>query len=105
MDWSVETLADRIIGRPRGRVDESTWEVFWEALFAAVDQARAASLPLVLDISRLDYMSSRGLRGLMLAQRRANDEVAITLAAPNARMREVLAISRVDKLIQVHDQV
>ena len=48
-------------------------------------------------------MSSRGLRALTLAKREAGADGAITLAAPNDRMREILAISRYDKLFKVVD--
>jgi anti-anti-sigma regulatory factor len=51
-------------------------------------------------------MSSRGLRGLTLAQRRAGEAgIAITLARPNAMMREILAISRYDKVFPVVDDI
>jgi anti-sigma B factor antagonist len=50
-------------------------------------------------------MSSRGLRALTMAKREAGDVVKITLAAPNERMREILAISRYDKLFLVTDHV
>jgi anti-anti-sigma regulatory factor len=51
-------------------------------------------------------MSSRGLRGLTLASRKATElGVAIVLAAPNAAMREILAISRYDLVFKVFDSV
>jgi anti-anti-sigma factor len=102
MDWELERSAGRLVGRPRGRVDETTWEAFSEALTAAVREAAAAGgLPLAIDLSGLDYMSSRGLRALTMAKREAGEEVKITLVGPNARMRELLAISRYDKLFEV----
>ena len=101
MNWSVEQLGDRVIGRPVGRVDEATWETFSEALIAAVRQAKAGPTPLIIDLTGLDYMSSRGLRALTLASREAAGAVEIVLAAPNDRMREILAISRYDKMFRV----
>jgi anti-sigma B factor antagonist len=106
MDWVLEREAGRLVGRPRGRVDETTWEAFSAALIGAVhDAAAAGGLQLVVDCSNLDYMSSRGLRALTMAKREAGEAVKITLAAPNARMREILAISRYDKLFEVADDV
>ena len=105
MNWSVEQLGDRVVGKPVGRVDEATWEAFSEALIAAVRQAKQAAAPLVVDLTGLDYMSSRGLRALTLASREAAGAVAIVLAAPNDRMREILAISRYDKMFKVVDSV
>lgn len=105
MDWQVETLADRVVGKPTGRVDEGTWEVFSDSLIAAVRQAKAAGQPLVVDLSGLQYMVSRGLRALTLAGREAGKDTAIVLAAPNERMREILQISRYDKMFKVVDSV
>lgn len=102
MDFELEREAGRFVGRVRGRVDETTWEAFSQALTAAVRQAKAADgAPLVIDVAGLDYMSSRGLRALTMAKREAGDSVKISLASPNARMREILAISRYDKLFEV----
>jgi len=105
MSWVIREAEGRIIGEPRGRVDETTWEAFSTDLTGAVRQAAAAKVDLVVDLSGIDYMSSRGLRALTIAKREAGDDVAITLAAPNPRMREILAISRYDKLFTVVDHV
>ena len=105
MEWELVRDAGRLVGCPRGRVDETTWEAFSAALIEAVREAAAGGLPLVVDFSGLDYMSSRGLRALTMAKREAGDAVKITLAAPNGRMREILAISRYDKLFDVTDTV
>jgi len=101
MDWELRRSTGRLVGQPRGRVDETTWEAFAEHLTGAVRDAGAAGLPLVIDLSGLEYMSSRGLRALTMAKREAGEAVKITLAAPNERMREILAISRYDKLFDV----
>lgn len=105
MDWQVRNEDGRLIGEPAGRVDETTWEAFSGHLIAAVREAAAMGSSLTVDLSRLDYMSSRGLRALTIAKREAGDQVAITLASPNERMREILAISRYDKLFEVVDEV
>ncbi len=102
MDWELERSDGRLVGRPCGRVDETTWEMFSQVLTAAVREAAdGGGLPLVIDLTGLDYMSSRGLRALTMAKREAGEIVKITLAAPNDRMREILAISRYDKLFEV----
>jgi anti-anti-sigma factor len=60
----------------------------------------------MLDLTDLDYMSSRGLRVLTVAKRQAEAaNLTITLAAPNDVMREILAISRYDKLFHISDSI
>lgn len=105
LGWQVRDAGGRLVGEPTGRVDETTWEVFSAHLIAAVRQAAAAGAPLIIDLSGLDYMSSRGLRALTIARREAGEVTSITLAAPNDRMREIFAISRYDKLFQIVDDV
>jgi anti-anti-sigma factor len=105
LSWQLRNAGDRLVGAPEGRVDETTWEVFSTQLIAAVREAAEAGLPLVVDLAKLEYMSSRGLRALTIGRREAGDAVKITLAAPNERMREILAISRYDKLFTIADSV
>ncbi len=106
MIWSLEERDEALVGRPSGRIDESSWQAFGERLIEAVDQASAANTRLVIDFSALDYMSSRGLRALTLARRAADTAgVEIVLAAPNSIMREILAISRYDRIFPVADNV
>ncbi len=100
MDWRTEDRADARLCRPAGRIDEASWEAFAGALAAAVPGAPAGRI--VIDLADVDYMSSRGLRALTVARREASAAgVVIVLAAPNETMREILAISRYDKLFEV----
>lgn len=107
MDTSLERRGNAIIVQVRGRVDESSWEAFGAALSEAVQQARDSSLhDLIIDLDKLDYMSSRGLRVLTVAKREGDDAgIAIVLASPNEVMREILAISRYDKLFTITETV
>lgn len=107
MDYSLEHRGDAIVAAIRGRVDEATWVAFGEGLSEAIAKAREAQLhEVVIDLAGLEYMSSRGLRVLTVAKREGEDVgVAITLASPNAVMREILAISRYDKLFTITDTV
>lgn len=102
MEWSNRKTAKALVGVVRGRVDDTSWEGFLAEIRAAIVEAAAAGLPLVIDLDGLDYMSSRGLRVLTIAKRAAQDaEIELTLARPNARMAEILAISRYDKIFVV----
>lgn len=105
MEYSLEGQDDALIVRVDGRVDESTWEEFGAGLSEAVRQAGKSGLAnIVIDLSELDYMSSRGLRVLTVAKREADEAgISIALASPNDVMREILAISRYDKLFVITD--
>jgi anti-sigma B factor antagonist len=107
VELSCRSANGILVAAVNGRVDESTWEAFAERMSAAIDQAASDKLlELMLDLSNLDYMSSRGLRVLTMAKRQAETMgLTITLAAPNEVMREILAISRYDKLFHVSDSV
>ena len=106
MIWGTSTIGTALVARPQGRVDESNWTDFSQALVAAIEVAQGAAQQLVVDLSGIDYMSSRGLRALstaLTAAKAAN--VPMSLAAPGTAMRQILAISRYDKLFAVHDAV
>ena len=105
MEYSLEGQDGALIVRVDGRVDESTWEEFGAGLSEAVRQAGKSGLAnIVIDLSELDYMSSRGLRVLTVAKREADEAgISIALASPNDVMREILAISRYDKLFVITD--
>ena len=105
MEFSCRSAEGILVASVNGRVDESTWEAFAERMSGAIEQASVDKLSeLILDLSQLDYMSSRGLRVLTMARRQAEAAgLTITLAAPNEVMREILAISRYDKLFHISD--
>lgn len=103
MEYSLECQNDAVIVSVDGRVDESTWEAFGAGLSEAVQRASKSGLAnIVIDLSELDYMSSRGLRVLTVAKREADGAgISVSLASPNEVMREILAISRYDKLFTI----
>lgn len=107
MDCSFESVPGAVIVSAQGKVDEASWEAFGGHLDDGIGRAvNAGVATLVIDLAQLDYMSSRGLRALTVAKRRAEAAgLTITLAAPNDVMREILAISRYDKLFPVRDSV
>jgi anti-anti-sigma factor len=106
LGWRVDTLASARIVAPAGRVDESTAGAFGEQLTRSVAEAAAdGSEVIAIDLSGVEYMSSRGLRALTLAQRKAIEfGLRVVLTRPNEIMREILAISRYDKVFRVHER-
>ena len=105
MEVSYTPSGAALVVRSVGRVDESTWEEFGTHLSRGIDQASRDDLEtMIIDLSGIEYMSSRGLRVLTLAKQLGRAAgVSMRLASPNEVMREILAISRYDKLFPVDD--
>ena len=83
-----------------GRVDSANSGQLGEALSTQID---AGHHQVVLDLSRMDYISSAGLRELVAALKRIraiNGDIRI--AAPSERIREVLNIAGLDSVFQVY---
>jgi len=60
---------DAVSYAPTGKIDESNWQAFSDSLIDAVEQAAEKKQSLVVDLSGVPYMSSRGLRALTLEMR------------------------------------
>ena len=105
MEVSYVPVDEALIVAPVGRVDEATWEEFGTYLANGIEQASNKTIgTLIIDLSGIDYMSSRGLRALTVAKQEGIAAgVSIRLANPNDMMREILAISRYDRLFAVDD--
>lgn len=103
MEYDFDRCDDAIVVAVRGRVDEATWAAFGAGLSKAIETARQAGLAkLIINLADLEYMSSRGLRVLTVTKREADEAgIAVSLASPNEVMREILAISRYDKLFTI----
>ncbi len=103
LNWQDKQLGEALVLAPSGRVDESTADTFKYHLIEAVDKEPSQ---VIVDLAGVEYMSSRGLRALTLAQRAGQGaQTTIALARPNDTMREILAISRYDMVFRVFDTV
>ncbi len=84
-----------------GRVDGTNASEFQDAMKAEIDEADRV---VVLDLEDLTYISSAGLRVVLLIakdlQRQGAKMAACSLSDP---VREVFVISGFDKIIPIHD--
>ena len=88
------------------RIDHATAEQFKTALKPYLDRCTAHGPRLVLDFSRVEYISSVGLRVLMLAARQAKAQGgSVVLAAFQDVVREIFTISRFDLVIECFPEV
>jgi anti-anti-sigma factor len=87
---------------PRGRLDHDNCEAFQSDLAEHLDACSSEAASLVLDLSGLEYVSSAGLRCLMMAARQATaHQSRIMVAAPQPVVAEILQISRFNLVLQV----
>lgn len=84
-----------------GRLDSETARDFESTLTATLDREVRA---LALDLSALDYVSSAGLRVLLLAAKRTKaDAVPFTLFGLQPQVAKVLEVSGFAKILPITD--
>jgi len=83
-------------------VGSHNWEPFARWLVDEVRTVNGLRGGLVLDLRRVDRLSSRGLRALSLGWQELN-EGAVAICGLQAIPREVFHIARYDQLFELHD--
>ncbi|HMH17611.1 MAG TPA: STAS domain-containing protein [Burkholderiales bacterium] len=106
MHVSQERYGDALVLTPIGRIDNSTTDGLKSGLDAYVASCRDGGDRLVLDFSKVDYISSVGLRVLMLAGKRVREQGGfIVIAALQPVVREIFEISRFNLVFQCFGSV
>jgi anti-sigma B factor antagonist len=106
MKLEYRTYADTVVVAPMGRLDHDNCDGFRTGLQPQLDQAAASRHHIVLDLSRLEYVSSAGLRCFMLAAKEASSHGSkIVLAALRPVVAEIFQISRFDMLFEIYPSV
>ncbi|MRW89611.1 anti-sigma factor antagonist [Duganella sp. FT80W] len=91
-----------IVLSPTGRIDHTHADAFKLALDPHLADCRKDGAPLVLDFSGVDYISSIGLRALMVAVKQVKAQGGrMVLAALQPLVHEVFTISRFDLLFEI----
>ena len=87
---------------PKGRLDHDTCEAFQADLKPHAEACAQEGSALVLDLSGLEYVSSAGLRCLMIAAREAKARAGrIVVAAMQPVVAEIFQISRFNLVLEV----
>ncbi|MCX5970369.1 MAG: STAS domain-containing protein [Coprothermobacterota bacterium] len=93
--WSVVTV--------KGRLDAVSTTDFEKKVLGWTDEG---ARKVVLDFSGLDYISSAGLRSiLLLAKKMRAVNGSLAVANPSGVVREVFTISSFDTIIPIHDSL
>jgi anti-anti-sigma factor len=105
MKLSQRRYADTVVLSLAGRLDHDSCETLRAELDPLLDDA-AEGQPLVLDFSALEYVSSAGLRMLMVAGKEAAAQGGkILIAAMRPLVAEIFQISRFTMLFEIHPGV
>ena len=103
MQIATHQYADTTVVAPAGRIDHLSAAAFESALAPLLAEAAARMGALVLDFSGVDYISSVGLRVLMIAARQMRAAQArLRAAALSSVVAEIFTISRFDKVLTVN---
>ena len=101
MEIAHEQVGGAVVAKVAGRLDSSTAAAAEKCL----NEVLAAGTPhLAIDLSQLDYISSAGLRVLLVVARKvqqAQGKMALFGLGPG--VREVFAMSGFDKIFAVRD--
>jgi anti-anti-sigma factor len=88
-------FADVVVLSPAGRVDHATAEGLKTALEPHLTRCAPGQDHVVLDLAGSDYISSAGLRVLMLAAKQAKTQRGfLAVAAVQPLVQEILEISK-----------
>ena len=106
MEVTAVRYADVLVVAVKGRIDYMNAEEFKAALLPHLRNCTAGGDQVVLDLSRLEYVSSAGLRVLMIAAKdvraRKGRFVAVALQPV---VREIFEISRFTLVFDLFDSV
>lgn len=101
MEIQAEREGRTLTAKATGRVDGVNASEFEQTLRDAIEEEDAA---VILDLAGITYLSSAGLRAILLTARSLSQRKAkFLLCSPSAPIREVFEISGFDKIIPVHD--
>lgn len=106
MSIATEKRGDAMVVFAHGRIDHATADAFSAALAPHVNNCTRDGTPLVLDFSGVEYISSVGLRVLMIAGKEiTNNGGRIIIAGLQPLVQEVFQISRFYLVFKIADTI
>jgi len=106
MQIATRQLADTALLTVEGRVDHRSAGELEQALSTVLTPPDVAQGTVVLDFSGVEYISSVGLRVLMVAAKQLRGRNAgFAVAGLQPVVAEIFAISRFDRVLAVHPDV
>lgn len=107
MEFASQQIVDVTLIRVQGRIDHKTAKDFENALKPHVDQRIAGEYKKILiDLDGVDFMTSAGLRVLMIMAKTCDKEKGqIAVAALQPGIKEIFKISRFDLVLKIFSTV
>jgi anti-anti-sigma factor len=106
MECATQEIANVILVRVEGRIDHTTAKAFEYALLPHLEGCCGEDKKAVLDLSGVAYMSSAGLRVLILAAKQCRRQQGdLVIAGLQPLLQEVFRISRFATVFRVFDTV
>ena len=99
MEVLEEKIGDAIVLVPMDRVDSSTAKEFEARVIAAIGQNTAK---IILDFSKLEYISSAGLRVVLVGAKMTRAPRKFVLSDMKPHIREVFDMSGFSKILVIH---
>jgi anti-anti-sigma factor len=103
MNCSETKLGDTALLAASGRIDLSNADSFKDALSEALSHAATA---VIVDLSQVDYISSAGLRSLMIVSKAGKTQgKSLAIAGLQPLVLEIFTISRFNLVFPLFDTV
>ena len=101
MEMKTEREGGALIALAEGRVDSTNARDFEDAMNAAIGEGESI---VILDLTDLSYISSAGLRAVLLIGKVLwKRDAQLALCSLSAPIKEVFEISGFDKILPIHD--
>jgi len=102
VEFSVRQFADVVVAAPTGRIDHVTAGTLEQALLPLVAGSPGSNTGLIIDMEGVEYISSMGLRMLMVAAKQARaGRIRMVVASLPPVVAEIFSISRFDAVLDV----
>lgn len=98
MEIKVETFGEATVLVPVARVDSATAKAFEATVLQAVN---AGAARIILDFSELDYISSAGLRVVLVGAKMTRAPRKFVLCGMKPQIREVFDVSGFAKILSI----
>lgn len=106
MEFSSQRLVDVFLAAPVGQIDHPNAERLTQALAPILDAAIQGRNALVLDFAGVGYISSMGLRVLLMAAKQMRAQNArIAVAALQPVVKEIFDIARFNHVLEIFPTV